>query len=54
MDLSENVSRGGMEGNSNGEELCITMEDVQPEIELWNTTIVCYVLGMKHSYKIIN
>ena len=32
----------------------ITMEDIQPEIEYWNSAIVCYILGCKPPFRIVN
>lgn len=30
------------------------MEDVQPEIEYWGTTVVCYILGIKPPFRIVD
>lgn len=32
----------------------ITMENIQPEVDYWNNIVVCYILGVKPSYKIVD
>lgn len=32
----------------------ITLEDVQPELDYWGSAMVCYIIGIKPPYRIID
>lgn len=50
LDLEKNV-----DNNANSDECVkITMDDIQPEIEYRNSAIVCYILGCKSPFRIVN
>lgn len=34
--------------------VAITLEDVQPELDYWKSAVVCYILGVKPPFRIIN
>ncbi|XP_048498021.1 uncharacterized protein LOC125496564 [Beta vulgaris subsp. vulgaris] len=50
LEIDKNVENK----DTSAECLKITMDDIQPEIEYWNSAIVCYILGCKPPFRIVN
>lgn len=52
--VEEGLNLAQHEITKNDEEVRITVEDISPEIEYWRYVVVCYILGMRPPYRMID
>ncbi|XP_048496392.1 uncharacterized protein LOC125495654 [Beta vulgaris subsp. vulgaris] len=47
-------NQNGRDGSGENEMLKISAEEIQPEIDYWKSAIVCYILGVKPPFRIVD
>lgn len=50
LELTKNDENNG----NNGDCVKITVDDIQPKVDYWTSAIVCYILGYKPPFRIVN